>query len=192
MARFNNAAATAGQGAQTQVEKPSFQVKNLTVTARFLFFTGVGFLTLLNVQPWLELSRQISKQITTIPFLDSLTSIPFLGGWIEWIVANIVSILGFVLWGIIQYIELLPMFAEGTGVWKQLSNYRWMAYAVEFAVCFLRFPPYEGGMAAILEDSPNWDANLIDYWNLILFVVTMFGFELCFRVIATVLQGLRK
>lgn len=163
-------------------------------TARFLFTAGIGFLMIINVQPWLELSKAIAKQITTIPFLDSLVAIPLLGGWLEWIFANIVPILGCILWGIVQLIEVMPMLTESSvpaHLKERLERYRWVAYAIETIVCFLRYPPYNGGMTAILEDAPNWDSSLIDWWNLVFFLVTMFGFELCFRVIVTVWQGVR-
>jgi hypothetical protein len=162
--------------------------------ARFLFTAGIGFLMLINVQPWLELSKAIAKQITTIPFLDSLVAIPLLGGWIEWLFANIIPILGCILWAIVQLIEVMPMLTESgvpANLKERLEGYRWVAYAIETIVCFLRYPPYEGGMDAILSDAPNWDSSLIDWWNLVFFLVTMFGFELCFRVIVTVWQGVR-
>lgn len=162
--------------------------------ARFLFTAGIGFLMIVNVQPWLELSRNIAKQITTIPFLDSLVSIPLLGGWVEWLTANIIPVLGCILWGIIQLIEVLPMMAESSipgHLKERLEHYRWVAYAIETIVCFLRYPPYSGGMDAILTDAPNWDSSLIDWWNLVFFLVTMFGFELCFRVMVTVWHGVR-
>lgn len=160
--------------------------------ARFLFTAGIGFLMLINVQPWLELSKAIAKQITTIPFLDSLVAIPLLGGWIEWLFANIIPFLGCILWAIVQVIEITPMLLETSMpllLRARLENYRWVAYSIETIVCFLRYPPYEGGMDAILTDAPNWDASLIDWWNLVFFLVTMFGFELCFRVVITVWQG---
>lgn len=192
-----------------------------------LFTMGIGFLMLMNVQPWLQLAEQLTLQITIIPFLDSLVKIPLLGGWIEWFAVNIARFLGLTLWGIVQFIEVIPMLVndpqilegwieawqnrsyevkgDGSGVdrlkkqynkipsdWMEsLSKYRGYAYAIETIVCFLRFPPYEGGMAAILEDAPNWDASLIDWWNLVFFVITMFGFEICFRVVARLWQGVR-
>jgi hypothetical protein len=58
--------------------------KGVLTLVRFLAWSGIGFVGLLNVQPWIELAKQISKQLTNIPFLDSLVKIPFLGGWIEW------------------------------------------------------------------------------------------------------------
>jgi hypothetical protein len=162
--------------------------------ARFLFTVGIGFLMIINVQPWLELSKAIAKQITTVPFLDSLVAIPLLGGWVEWIFANIIPILGCILWAIVQLIEVMPMLTETSippHLKERLEKYRWIAYAIETVVCFLRYPPYEGGMTAILEDAPNWDSSLIDWWNLVFFLVTMFGFELCFRVVITIWQGVR-
>jgi hypothetical protein len=192
-----------------------------------LFTMGIGFLMLMNVQPWLQLAEQLTKQITIIPFLDSLVKIPLLGGWIEWFAVNIARFLGLTLWGIVQFIEIIPMFVKDPEVlknwieawqnrvyelgkgnpavegikkafnnipedWMQrLYKYRGYAYAIETIVCFLRFPPYEGGMAAILEEAPNWDASLIDWWNLVFFIITMFGFEVCFRVVATLWQGVR-
>lgn len=193
MARFtnqNNNTTASSQSAATP------QASNITAIriARFLFTAGIGFLMVINVQPWLELSKAIAKQITTIPFLDSLVAIPLLGGWIEWLFANIVPILGCILWAIVQLIEVMPMLTESgvpANLKERLESYRWVAYAIETIVCFLRYPPYNGGMAAVLDDAPNWDASLIDWWNLVFFLVTMFGFELCFRVVVTVWQGVR-
>jgi hypothetical protein len=192
MARFSTNPQNNQTSANPPINSQGVNAIALGRTARLLFTAGIGFLMLINVQPWLELSKAIAKQITTIPFLDSLVAIPLLGGWIEWLFANIIPILGCVLWAIIQLIEVLPMLTEGPADLKErLSQYRWVAYAVECLVCFLRYPPYEGGMTAILEDSPNWDTSLLDWWNLVFFVVTMFGFELCFRVVATIWQGVR-
>ena len=180
----------------TSGSAPKSETSNITAIriARFLFTAGIGFLMIINVQPWLELSKAIAKQITTIPFLDSLVAIPLLGGWVEWIFANIIPILGCVLWAIVQLIEVMPMLTESSvpaNLRERLETYRWVAYTIETIVCFLRYPPYEGGMDAILSDAPNWDSSLIDWWNLVFFLVTMFGFELCFRVIVTIWQGVR-
>ncbi len=99
-----------GLGQKGATDAPrSVSYGNLMTVGRFLAWSGIGFVGLLNVQPWIELAKQISKQLTNIPFLDSLIKIPFLGGWIEWVFLNIVAILGIVLWGITQYIEVLPM-----------------------------------------------------------------------------------
>lgn len=191
MARRSNSTAPEVSTTEVQTNKND---PGLLKVARFIFTAGIGFLMLINVQPWLELSRNIAKQITTIPFLDSLVRIPFFGGWVEWTFANIIPILGCILWAILQLIEVMPMLTETSipaHLRERLERYRWIAYAIETVVCFLRYPPYNGGMAAIVGDAPNWDSSLIDWWNLVFFLVTMFGFELCFRVVITIWQGVR-
>ena len=67
-----------GYASTPRVVRPSY--KNLIIATRLLMLAGIGFVGLLNVQPWIELARQIAKELTNIPFLDSLVSIPFLGG----------------------------------------------------------------------------------------------------------------
>jgi hypothetical protein len=133
----------------------------------------------------MELARKIVPTITTIPFLDSLVKVPFLGGWVQWAVKEMVSILGLLLCGTIQIIEIMPMLNPS----PVLNKLRAGAYAIEFLVCFLRFPPYQGGAAALMEDFGRWDSYLIDWWNLVFFIVTMTGFEIAVKVGLTVLQN---
>lgn len=163
--------------------------RSLKSIAGFLIVAGIGFVGLLNVQPHIELAKQIAKQLTNIPFLDSLIQIPFLGGWIEFIFLNLVAILGIVLWGLTQLAEILPMLVENPS--RRLQTCRWVAYAYESIVCFLRFPPYEGGVSAFFDDFWRWDTNLIDWWILVLFLVTMFSFELIFVVAKEIKSNLR-
>ena len=160
---------------------------NVGKFTRVVFIGGMFFLVIINAQPWIELARRIVPTITTIPFLDSLIKIPFLGGWIQWVVKELISILGLLLCGTIQIIEIMPMLQPGS---KALKNLRAGAYSIEFLVCFLRFPPYVGGVPAFWEDFGRWDSYLIDWWNLIFFLVTMTGFELVVKVGITVLQNL--
>lgn len=150
--------------------------KNLSRIAKYLVIAGIGFVGLLNIQPHLELAKQIAKELTNIPFLDSLVQLPFLGGWVQFIFTNIVAILGIVLWGLTQFAEVLPMMIDNPS--KRLQTYRGIAYGYEAIICFLRFPPYEGGAAAVIEDFGRWDLELVDWWTLVLFLVTMFSFEL--------------
>jgi hypothetical protein len=154
--------------------------RNLRTIAEFLILFGIGFIGLLNVQPHIELAKEIAKELTNIPFLDSLVQIPFLGGWIQFIFFNLVPILGIVLWGLTQLAEIMPIIIENPS--QRLQTYRWIAYGYETIICFLRFPPYEGGVSAVFEDFLRWDVNLIDWWVLVLFLVTMFSFELIYVV----------
>jgi hypothetical protein len=169
------------------------KLKHLGEVTRWIFITGMGFLLIINAQPWMELAARIAPTLTKIPFIGSLVKLPFLGGWIQWALGEIVSILGTVLCVTIQIVEILPMMVEGSVEFKRkLNTYRWIAYAIEFCVCFMRFPPYQGGTPAFFEDFLQWDWYLIDWWNLIFFLVTMTGFEICVGVALTILQGMAK
>jgi hypothetical protein len=163
--------------------------RNIRTTAEFLIVAGIGFIGLLNVQPHIELAKQIAKELTNIPFLDSLIQIPYVGGWIQFIFLNLVPILGIVLWGLTQLAEILPIVIDNPS--QRLQTYRWIAYGYETIICFLRFPPYEGGVSAVFEDFWRWDVNLIDWWILVLFLVTMFSFELIYVVSEEIRENLR-
>lgn len=163
--------------------------KNIRTISEFLIVAGIGFIGLLNIQPHVELAKQIAKELTNIPFLDSLVQIPYLGGWIQFIVLNLIPILGIVLWGLTQLAEILPIVVENPS--QRLQTYRWIPYGYETIICFLRFPPYEGGVSAVFEDFWRWDINLIDWWILVLFLVTMFSFELIYVVSEEIRENLR-
>ncbi len=169
------------------------RLDNLGRITRWIFVAGMGFLLIINAQPWMELAIRIAPTITKIPFIGSLVKIPFVGGWIQWGLGELVSIIGTVLCITIQIVEILPMMVNGTSEFnKKLNTYRWIAYGIEFCVCFMRFPPYQGGTSAFFEDFFQWDWYLIDWWNLIFFLVTMTGFEICVGVVLTILQGMAK
>lgn len=163
-------------------------LENTGKVTRCIFAGGLVFLVIINAQPWIELARRIMPTITVVPFLDSLVQIPFIGGWFQWLMKEAISILGLLLCGTVQIIEIMPMLMPKNQV---LKNLRAGAYAIEFLVCFLRFPPYTGGVAAFWEDFGTWDTYLIDWWNLAFFVLTMTGFELAVKLGITVLQNLK-
>jgi len=170
------------------------RLKHLGEITRWVFVIGMGFLLILNAQPWMELAARITPTISKIPFVGTLVQIPFLGGWIQWIVRELTSILGTILCVTIQIIEILPVMIENVSesFKAKLNTYRWIAYGIEFCVCFMRFPPYQGGSSAFFDDFFRWDWYLIDWWNLIFFLVTMTGFEICACVALTILQGMTK
>src|ERR671932_703997 len=110
----------------------SIALYNIGKVTRVIFIGGMVFLVVINTQPWMELARKIVPTITTIPFIDSLVKIPFLGGWIQWIVREMTSILGLLLCGTIQIIEIMPMLKPNN---PTLNKLRAAAYAIEFLVC---------------------------------------------------------
>jgi hypothetical protein len=174
---------------QYQPMQSAAVLHNIGKITRVVFIGGMVFLIIINAQPWMQLAIKIVPTITAIPFIDSLVKIPFLGGWIQWGVREMTSILGLLLCGTIQIIEIMPMLIPNS---KVLKNLRAAAYTIEFLVCFLRFPPYQGGTAAFLEDFLHWDAYLINWWNLVFFIVTMTGFEIAMKVAITMLQNMNQ
>lgn len=83
---------------------------------KFVFFAGkiaatalIGWLMLLNAQPWLKFADMAAPMIGTIPFFSTLVKIPYLGGWIEFASANLAAITGVSAWGLIQFCEILPI-----------------------------------------------------------------------------------
>ena len=154
----------------------------------FCILGGLGYLMLLNVQPWIDVAELAAKEIKILPFQDTLVSIPFLGGLILWCIVNGSKILAIFLWGIVNGLESLPFFIEtsfGNKVpeWirKDLNTYRLVGYITETIVCWVRYPTYIGGWGAVVSGFPNFDMALIDWNNLVVFLLAILGFELCLQ-----------
>ena len=88
MARYQTEPST-----QQTATLPSTALQNIGRVTRVIFIGGMVFLVVINAQPWMELARKIVPTITSIPFLESLVRIPFLGGWVQWAVREMTSIL---------------------------------------------------------------------------------------------------
>lgn len=150
---------------------------------------GLGYLILLNVQPWINFAAEASKSIKILPFQDTLIAIPFLGGLIMWIVLNASKLLAIALWGIVNGLENLPFFLETAlaekipdVIIKDLNLYRSIAYISEAIVCWVEFPTYRGGWNAVVRDFPNYDMNLIDWPQVAAFLLAIAGCEICVQV----------
>lgn len=156
----------------------------------FSILGGLGYLMLLNIQPWMDVAAIAAKEIKIIPFQKELVSIPFIGGIFLFMIVNLAKFLGIALWGIVNGLESLPFVIETQFVkekvpaWitKDLNLYRLIAYCVEVVVAFVAYPPYSGGFKAISEDFPNFDMNLMDWGNIVTFILAILGFELCLQV----------
>lgn len=154
----------------------------------FAVCVGIGFLIVLNMQPWVEVAESAAKEVKVIPFQDALTSIPFIGGVILWIIVNLAKILAVALWAIVNGIEQLPALLKASGrgaipkdSMKFLHLARAVAYVVEVTVCWVRYPTYEGGFAAVVMDCPNLQMDLIDWQQLSVFLLAVIGCEICLR-----------
>jgi hypothetical protein len=195
-------------------------MKALFTIGKFAATGLIGFLMLLNAQPWLKLAAIAEPMFATVPFLGALVSIPYIGGWVEFAIANLAAFLGLFTWGVLQFLEILPMAYDKEnilgGLIKQwqgreydsekeknkalkklkemfnaiptedveaLDKYRKWAYIIEFAGCFLLYLPYEGGWAALVDDAFAWDTDSILWPQLAMIPVSMFGFEILFKLV---------
>ena len=165
--------------------KPSWPIRLIG----FCILGGLGFLMLLNLQPWLEVADVAAKEVKILPFQDTLVGIPFLGGLILWAIVNASKILAVFLWGIVNGLESLPFFLETAlgskipaHILKNLNTYRGVAYVTEAIVCWVRYPSYTGGWSAVMRDWPNFDMALIDWNNMLVFLLALAGFEICINV----------
>lgn len=153
------------------------------------FIAGLTLLFIINVQPWIGVVKRLLPTLTFIPFADTLVAIPYLGGIFLWIGKESVSLIAAVLCIIILIIELLPLLFRNNPF---LEKVRAVGYIIEFAVCFLRFPPYAGGVNAFFDDFWQWDSDLIDYWNLFFLCFTFAGLELAISAYLGVMDAIKS
>jgi hypothetical protein len=81
---------------------------NLIKFLRFCLFFAAGALIVLNIKPYINISAWIGTGLGDIPFIQSLSQYPALA----WLFSNsgmgIAFITGFLLWGLLQGLEMLP------------------------------------------------------------------------------------
>ena len=175
--------------ATTTTFKPSGLFKGLLSFIILCGLGGMGYLILLNIQPWMDVAEIAAKQVKILPFQDTLVGIPFLGGLILWAIVNAAKLLAIALWGIVNGLENLPFFLDTTlgkkvpkSILKDLQLFRVAAYVIEAIVCWVRYPTYQGGWNAVVQDYPNFDMNLIDWDGTGAFLLAIAGCEICVQV----------
>jgi hypothetical protein len=81
---------------------------NLIKFLQFCLFFAAGALIVLNIKPYINISAWIGTGLGDIPFIQSLSTYPALA----WLFSNsgmgIAFITGFLLWGLLQGLEMLP------------------------------------------------------------------------------------
>jgi hypothetical protein len=81
---------------------------NLIKFLQFCLFFAAGALIVLNIKPYINISAWIGTGLSDIPFIQSLSTFPAL----SWLFSNsgmgIALITGFLLWGLLQGLEMLP------------------------------------------------------------------------------------
>jgi hypothetical protein len=173
--------------------------------AKFVSYALITLIAIINLQPWFPIAATIAGEIVNFPFIDSLMNIPIpiIGGVIamvtQFIVNNIVNLIAILLWFLVQFSQLLFWAKEDSEAAAVMDNlfglatsridkdlarkFSGVSYAIEAVVCFVYYPPYEGGLQGFMDDWGywDWDSLLID--QLILFGITLFAFELFVRYV---------
>lgn len=186
----NHTKPTEGSTTKTQTTfKPNGLFKALCSFILLCMLGGIGYLVLLNVQPWIDVAEGAAKSVKILPFQDTLVAIPFLGGLILWVIVNASKLLAVALWGIVNGLENLPFFLDtalAKRVPKQILNdlnvYRAFAYVIEAIVCWVQYPTYQGGWSAVVQDWPTYDMALIDWNQAGTFLLAIGGCEICVQV----------
>jgi hypothetical protein len=193
--------------------------KSIHTVTKFAITGLIGFFMFLNILPWVSAASMIAGNAPGIGgMLSALFSIPFLGGVIQFIVMNVSTIAGIILWATVQGIQILPTLIERPttlkpliqswegnelpekrdgsrldGLRKTFNNslnqiidnlkfYRGVAYCIEAIVCLYVYPPYVGGWGRMANDFPVIDTDAINFPNILSAIVTMFAFEVLFRI----------
>jgi hypothetical protein len=196
------------------MSKLLFLIAKVTLTA------FIGWLMLLNCQPWLKFAEYTAPLMTKVPFLEALVRIPFLGGWIEFLASNAVAVAGIVAWGVIQFLQILPMAYDRETIYSSLiknwqgrqfntdtekneglrklkeaynslatedvealNKYRMWAYIAELIATLWLYMPYQEGFTGLVDDFPALDVDSILWGNVLMIPITMFGFEILFKVV---------
>jgi hypothetical protein len=139
---------------------------------------------LLNIQPWLEVSAQIVQEIRRMPFAGAM-NLPLIGWLITAFVVVLADVLGVGIWAIVQQAQIRALLhtlkvrpIKNSEVLKKAMLWRGVSYALEVGVSLLRFPPYEGGVSQFWEDAPDWNPDRLDWWMLVVFLVSIGAVEL--------------
>lgn len=69
-------------------------MKTLFLAGKVAATAFIGWLMILNAQPWLKFADMAAPMVSNVPFAKALISIPYLGGWLEFLGNNMAAIVG--------------------------------------------------------------------------------------------------
>lgn len=80
---------------------------------QILLLVAGAFLLVGNIEPYIAITRMVFTDTNSVDVCSSLTSIPFIGGILNWVCGLIGGVIfglsGFIVWAVFQIIELLPI-----------------------------------------------------------------------------------
>jgi hypothetical protein len=108
MPRPLNSSASASSGVRSPSKKSKIPQNWLKILKWGLYLTGAYF-CYLNVQPYEQAVRFLSGKVVNSAFVFLVSVIPVVNGIAFYLGRGITWILGCILWGVIQIIEVLPL-----------------------------------------------------------------------------------
>lgn len=172
--------------------------KPLSQAVFFCFGIVAVWVCFLNIQPYVRVTEILLGIAGQLAILRLLLAIPILGGIIEWIGSVAIPVIGFAIWAIIQYFELLPDLIKQhinkvtPAALKRAGTYRGWTYAIDLMLCIICFPPIKGGMNGFFMFLASPSFQDLDWWNILYIVVTMFAVEALWKAYQWLQELLRK
>lgn len=172
----------------------NFLFRNMVVGIALLAAVAVGIWAITN-------DKKLKNKITPFHLFIAVAVVLFVfgpGDVINWFWMNLISVTAVFLMVLCQMMQLLAWCTStsatragiaqifngndlGMNNPKVRTKYKVLAgaaYCLELFVCLLEYPPYSGGLQGIMADFPLLDPYLVQYDQIVTFVVTLFGFEL--------------
>jgi hypothetical protein len=188
----------------------------------WLLVLAIIFFAYLNINPYQVAVQIVLGGIDGTGFYNLLVKLPILGAIVTAVQLSVYWILGALLWGGIQLLEIAPMLLERDrkymdnliieaeehdrhdiyedddpllGQMKRVYNalpvkhYKdfkqlaFLAYTIDFLICFAVYPPVQGGFSKLFFVLLSGQFGLIDWKNVALAIVTLFAIEATLKII---------
>lgn len=168
--------------AQGQPRKRSW-LKTYSKVIFFCFGIVAVWICFLNIQPYVRVTEILLGIAGRLAILNLLLSIPIIGSVLSWVGSFTIPVIGFAIWAIIQFFELLPDLIKAEVLnltpedMKKAGIYRGITYAIDLLLCVVCFPPINGGINGFFLFISAPSLQDIDWWNLAYIAVTMFAIE---------------
>lgn len=167
----------------TQGQQKRSWLKTLSKGVFFCFFIVGGWVCFLNIQPYVRVTEILLGIAGQLAILKLLLMIPIIGSILSWIGSFFVPVIGFAIWAIIQFFELLPDLIKAEVLslsaedLKKAGIYRGITYAIDLLLCVVCFPPIKGGINGFFLFMAAPDLQDVDWWNVLYIAITMFAVE---------------
>lgn len=172
--------------------------KPLSKAVFFCFGIVAIWVCFLNIQPYVRVTEILLGIAGQLAIVRLLLGIPLLGSVIAWIGSIVIPVIGFAIWAIIQYFELLPDLLKqhigkiSPAALKRAGTYRGWTYAIDLLLCIICFPPIRGGMNGFFMFLSSPSFQDLDWWNILYIVVTMFAVEALWKAYQWLQELMKK